>query len=51
MQLQDKRLADKTELAKQNRAHQMIFNRRFKEESFAFQREIRDQAYIERVSE
>lgn len=51
MQLQDKRVADKTELAKQNRAHQMIFNRRFKEESFAFQREIRDQAYIERVSE
>ena len=47
----DRRVSDKTELAKQNRAHQMIFNRRFKEESFTFQRELREQAFIEVIEE
>lgn len=51
MELLDRRIADKTELAKQNRAHQMIFNRRFKEESFNFERELREQAYIEVIEE
>lgn len=51
MELLDRRVSDKTELVKQNRAHQMIFNRRFKEESFTFQRELREQAYIEVVEE
>lgn len=51
MELMDRRVSDKTELAKQNRAHQMIFNRRFKEESFTFQRELREQAFIEVVEE
>ncbi|MDP4983529.1 peptidylprolyl isomerase SurA [Pseudoalteromonas tunicata] len=47
VQLLDKRIADKTELAKRNRAQQMLFNRKFKEESFAWQREMREQAHIE----
>lgn len=47
VQLLDKRIADKTELAKRNRAQQMLFNRKFKEESFAWQQEIREQAHIE----
>ena len=47
VQLLDKRVADKTELAKRNRAQQMLFNRKFKEESFAWQREMREQAHIE----
>lgn len=51
VQLLEKRVADKTEQAKQNRAHQMLFNRRYKEESFAWQREIREQAYVEMVGE
>ncbi|MFY8350239.1 peptidylprolyl isomerase SurA [Pseudoalteromonas sp. SSM20] len=51
MELMDRRISDKTELVKQNRAHQMIFNRRFKEESFTFQRELREQAYIEVIEE
>ena len=51
MELIDRRVSDKTEMAKQNRAHQMIFNRRFKEESFTFQRELREQAFIEVIEE
>ncbi len=51
VQLLDKRVADKTEMAKKNRAHQMLFSRRFKEESFALQREMRENAYIEMVDE
>ena len=47
VQLLDKRIADKTELAKRNRAQQMLFNRKFKEESFAWQQEIREQAHID----
>ena len=47
VQLLGKRIADKTEIAKRNRAQQMLFNRKFKEESFAWQQEIREQAHIE----
>ncbi|WP_105257947.1 MULTISPECIES: peptidylprolyl isomerase SurA [unclassified Pseudoalteromonas] len=47
VQLLDKRVADKTDLAKKNRAQQLLYNRKFKEESFAFQQEIREQAHID----
>ncbi|MBB1416551.1 peptidylprolyl isomerase SurA [Pseudoalteromonas sp. SG43-7] len=47
VQLLDKRIADKTELAKRNRAHGMLFNRKFKEESFNWQQEMREQAHVE----
>jgi len=51
VQLLDKRVADKTDLAKKNRAQQLLYNRKFKEESFAFQQEIREQAHIEIFAE
>lgn len=51
IQLLDKRIADKTDLAKKNRASKMLYNKKYKEESFAWQREIREQAYIELVVE
>lgn len=47
VQLLDKRVADKTEIAKRNRAHGMLFNRKFKEESFNWQQEMREQAHVE----
>ncbi|MFC3033457.1 peptidylprolyl isomerase SurA [Pseudoalteromonas fenneropenaei] len=47
VQLLDKRIADKTEQAKRNRAHGILFNRKFKEESFKWQNEMREQAHIE----
>lgn len=47
VQLLDKRIADKTEQAKRNRAHGMLFNRKFKEESFNWQQEMREQAHVE----
>ena len=47
VQLLGKRVADKTELAKRNRAHGMLFNRKFKEESFNWQQEMREQAHVE----
>ena len=46
VQLLGKRVADKTDLAKRNRAHSMLFNRKFKEESFNWQQEMREQAYV-----
>ncbi|PAJ74878.1 peptidylprolyl isomerase SurA [Pseudoalteromonas sp. NBT06-2] len=51
VQLLEKRVADKTELAKRNRAHKMLYNKKYKEESFAWQREIREQAYVELIVE
>ena len=51
IQLLDKRIADKTDIAKKNRASKMLYNKKYKEESFAWQREIREQAYIELVVE
>jgi peptidyl-prolyl cis-trans isomerase SurA len=47
VQLLGKRVADKTEQAKRNRAHGMLFNRKFKEESFNWQQEMREQAHVE----
>ncbi|QPB84059.1 peptidylprolyl isomerase SurA [Pseudoalteromonas rubra] len=47
VQLLDKRVADKTEQAKANRAHQLLFRRKFKEESFKWMREMREQAHVE----
>lgn len=47
VQLLDKRVADKTEQAKRNRAHQLLFNRKFKEESFNWQQEMREQAHVD----
>ncbi|WP_105255790.1 peptidylprolyl isomerase SurA [Pseudoalteromonas sp. T1lg75] len=51
VQLLDKRVADKTDLAKKNRAQQLLYNRKFNEESFAFQQEIREQAHIDIFAE
>ncbi|WP_419147725.1 peptidylprolyl isomerase SurA [Pseudoalteromonas 'SMAR'] len=47
VQLLDKRVADKTEQAKKNRAHRLLFNRKFKEESFKWIKEMREQAHIQ----
>ena len=47
VQLLDTRVADKTEQAKRNRAHGMLFNRKFKEEGFNWQQEMREQAHVE----
>ncbi|MBE0369171.1 peptidylprolyl isomerase SurA [Pseudoalteromonas sp. MMG013] len=47
VQLLDTRTADKTDQAKLSRAHGLLFNRKFKEESFKWQREIREQAHID----
>jgi peptidyl-prolyl cis-trans isomerase SurA len=47
VQLLDKRVADKTEQAKLNRAHGLLYNRKFKEEAFKWQSEIREQAHID----
>jgi len=38
---------DLTEQAKRNRAHQLLFNRKFKEESFNWQQEMREQAHVD----
>lgn len=47
MQLIDRRLDDATEKRKEEKAHQLIFNRKFAEESETWLREMRDAAYIE----
>ncbi|CAH9059496.1 Chaperone SurA [Pseudoalteromonas holothuriae] len=47
VQLLEKRVADKTEQAKLNRAHGLLYNRKFKEEAFKWQSEIREQAHID----
>lgn len=47
IQLIDRRIGDATEKLKQEKAHQLIFNRKFAEESEAWLREMRDGAYIE----
>ena len=43
----DRRTQDATEKRKQDRAYQLIFNRKFAEESEAWLREMRESAYIE----
>lgn len=51
IQLIDKRVDNATEKRKQDRAYQLIFNRKFQEETDNWLREMRDQAYIEVVDE
>jgi peptidyl-prolyl cis-trans isomerase SurA len=47
MQLIDKRVGDATEKRKEDKAYQLLFQRKFAEESDVWLREIRDSAYIE----
>lgn len=49
MQLIDRRIDDATEKRKEDKAYQLLFNRKYKEESEAWLREMRDTAYIEVV--
>ncbi len=51
IQLQDKRTADATEKTQQDQAYQILFKRKFAEESENWLREIRDEAFIEIVAE
>lgn len=51
IQLIDRRIDDATEKRKADRAYQLIFNRKFQEETDAWLREMRDQAYIEVLDE
>ena len=51
IQLIDRRIDDATEKRKEDRAYQLIFNRKFQEETDAWLREMRDQAYIEVLNE
>lgn len=47
VQLIDRRVDDATEKRKADKAHQLLFNRKFAEETDAWLREMRDTAYIE----
>ncbi|WP_390881760.1 peptidylprolyl isomerase SurA [Alteromonas oceanisediminis] len=47
IQLIDRRIDDATERKKEDRAYQLIFNRKFAEETDNWLREMRDTAYIE----
>jgi peptidyl-prolyl cis-trans isomerase SurA len=51
VQLIDRRTEDATEKRKRDRAYQLLFNRKFNEESESWLKEIRDQAYIEVLEE
>lgn len=51
IQLIDRRIDDATERRKEDRAYQLIYNRKFSEETDSWLREMRDAAYIEVVSE
>lgn len=51
VQLMDERTADATEKSKQDRAYQILYNRKFGEEVENWLREIRDQAFIEIIAE
>ncbi|MDN4503506.1 peptidylprolyl isomerase SurA [Alteromonadaceae bacterium BrNp21-10] len=51
VQLLDRRVEDASEKLKQDKAYQLLYNRKFAEESDAWTREMRDAAYIEVVSE
>ncbi len=50
MQLLDKRVGDATEQRKQDKAYQLLFQRKFAEESDAWVREIRASAYVELIN-
>ncbi|MFT5675255.1 MAG: peptidyl-prolyl cis-trans isomerase SurA [Paraglaciecola sp.] len=47
MQLMDKRVSDTTEKNKEDKAYQLLFQRKFTEETDAWIREMRAEAYIE----
>jgi peptidyl-prolyl cis-trans isomerase SurA len=47
----DKRVLDATDKLKEDKAYQLIFNRRFAEEKDTWLREMRDTAYIEVLDE
>ena len=47
MILLDRRSQDATDKAQEQRAYQLIYNRRFVEESQAWLDELRDEAYIQ----
>lgn len=47
IQLEDRRLDDATDKRKEDKASQLIYSRKFKEEAEAWIREMRDAAYIE----
>lgn len=49
MQLIDRRIDDATEKRKEDKAYQLLFSRKYEEESEAWLREMRDTAYIEVV--
>lgn len=51
VQVIGKRVDDATDKRKQDKAHQMLYNRRFSEETEAWLREMRDSAYIEVISQ
>lgn len=51
IELMDNRTADATEKNKQDQAYQILYKRKFAEETENWLREIRDQAFIEVVSE
>jgi peptidyl-prolyl cis-trans isomerase SurA len=47
IQLIERRIDDATEKRKEDRAYQLLFNRKFNEETDTWLREMRDSAYIE----
>lgn len=51
VQLMEERTADATEKSKQDQAYQILYKRKFAEETENWLREIRDQAYIEVIAE
>lgn len=51
VEVTERRTSDATEESKQERAYQMLFSRKFREELDNWQQEIRDQAFIRRVAE
>lgn len=51
VQIIGKRVDDATEKRKEDKAYQLLFNRKFSEETDTWLREIRDQAYIEVIED
>ncbi|MCW8109424.1 peptidylprolyl isomerase SurA [Alteromonas ponticola] len=49
IELLERRIDDATEKRKEDKAYQLLYNRKFQEETEAWLREMRDQAYIEVV--
>lgn len=47
IQLEDRRMVDATSQMNENRAYQILFNRKYSMESTRWLKETRDEAYIE----